>query len=282
MRLSLASAAFVVTVGRARPARRRTAAARRRRHRGASPARRLDVFDNLPRRSSAAPLAQQSRILAADGSLIATFYDENRIVVPLARRSPRMRQAHGRDRGQPLLRARRRRPQGSWRARASPTSSGGDTAGRLDAHPAVRQDTLSENALRSNDQGCRARRPRAPGSTTTAASCRRRKLRHGAREALTKDQILQGYLNIVYFGDQAYGVEAAARHYFGVHASAADPPPGRHARRARPAPRRDRPGALPRGRAGPPRHRPGPDAPAEAHHRPGRRPRRGPPPIQPR
>ena len=30
----------------------------------------------------------------------------------------------------------------------------------------------------------------------------------------TKDQILQGYLNIVYYGDQAYGVQAASKHYF--------------------------------------------------------------------
>jgi membrane peptidoglycan carboxypeptidase len=34
----------------------------------------------------------------------------------------------------------------------------------------------------------------------------------------TKDQILERYLNIAYFGDGAYGVEAAARHYFGEHA----------------------------------------------------------------
>jgi membrane peptidoglycan carboxypeptidase len=36
---------------------------------------------------------------------------------------------------------------------------------------------------------------------------------------LTKDQILDGYLNTVYFGSQAYGIEAAARRYFSVHAS---------------------------------------------------------------
>src|SRR5665647_5065 len=36
---------------------------------------------------------------------------------------------------------------------------------------------------------------------------------------LTKNQILEGYLNLVYYGDQAYGVEAAARHYFGVSAA---------------------------------------------------------------
>ncbi len=35
-----------------------------------------------------------------------------------------------------------------------------------------------------------------------------------SRRTLTKDQILEGYLNLVYYGDRAYGVEAAARHYF--------------------------------------------------------------------
>ena len=35
---------------------------------------------------------------------------------------------------------------------------------------------------------------------------------------LTKDQILDGYLNTVYFGAQAYGIEAAAQRYFSVSA----------------------------------------------------------------
>lgn len=37
----------------------------------------------------------------------------------------------------------------------------------------------------------------------------------------TKEQILAGYLNLVYYGDQAYGVEAAAQNYFGVPAAKA-------------------------------------------------------------
>ena len=36
---------------------------------------------------------------------------------------------------------------------------------------------------------------------------------------LTKDQILERYLNIAYYGEGAYGVEAAARHYFSTKAS---------------------------------------------------------------
>jgi len=34
----------------------------------------------------------------------------------------------------------------------------------------------------------------------------------------TKDQILERYLNIAYYGEGAYGVEAAARHYCSTHA----------------------------------------------------------------
>src|ERR1700712_1487576 len=35
----------------------------------------------------------------------------------------------------------------------------------------------------------------------------------------SKDQILENYLNTIYFGRGAYGIEAAANTYFGVHAS---------------------------------------------------------------
>jgi membrane peptidoglycan carboxypeptidase len=39
----------------------------------------------------------------------------------------------------------------------------------------------------------------------------------------TKDQLLERYLNQVYFGDGAYGIEAAARTFFGVHAAQLSP-----------------------------------------------------------
>ena len=40
--------------------------------------------------------------------------------------------------------------------------------------------------------------------------------------AYSKDQILQDYLNTVYFGAGAYGVEAASRRFFGIDASKLD------------------------------------------------------------
>ncbi len=60
----------------------------------------------------------------------------------------------------------------------------------------------------------------------------------------SKDQILEFYLNMAYYGDGAYGVEAAAKHYFGVSAKdlnlpqaamlaglVRNPTPTRHVRR---------------------------------------------------
>ncbi|MFC7583533.1 transglycosylase domain-containing protein [Nonomuraea antimicrobica] len=41
----------------------------------------------------------------------------------------------------------------------------------------------------------------------------------GIEKKYTKDQILEKYLNIAYFGASAYGVEAAAKRFFGVHAA---------------------------------------------------------------
>ena len=49
---------------------------------------------------------------------------------------------------------------------------------------------------------------------------------------LSKDKILAKYLNTVYFGHGAYGIEAAAQTYFGVPAPASDDPAVGHARRA--------------------------------------------------
>jgi penicillin-binding protein 1A len=59
---------------------------------------------------------------------------------------------------------------------------------------------------------------------TGGAETLRRKIEEAAlamqmEERYTKDDILTSYLNTVYFGEGAYGVEAAAETYFGLHAS---------------------------------------------------------------
>src|SRR3712207_1968150 len=42
-------------------------------------------MEDLPERLTAEPLAQRTRVLAADGSLLTTLYKDNRVIVPLNR-----------------------------------------------------------------------------------------------------------------------------------------------------------------------------------------------------
>lgn len=53
----------------------------------------VDFFNDLPSDFTVSPLAQQSKILDAQGQLIANPYDENRIIVPLKKISPAMQNA---------------------------------------------------------------------------------------------------------------------------------------------------------------------------------------------
>ena len=53
----------------------------------------------------------------------------------------------------------------------------------------------------------------------------------------SKDEILEQYLNVIYLGDQAYGVEAAARRYFGKSIAGRDPGRGGAAGEHRAGPR---------------------------------------------
>lgn len=55
---------------------------------------------------------------------------------------------------------------------------------------------------------------------TDTAARKLREIRYaiGLEKKFTKDQILQGYLNIALFGGRVYGVQSAAEYYFGVSA----------------------------------------------------------------
>ena len=182
---------------------------------GASARAGVGFFDSLPAELEQSPLAQQSRIRAADGSLIATFYSENRIVVPLDQVSPNMAKAqvaiedtrfysHG---GVDL--------KGIARAAVNNANSSSQQGASTLTQQYVKL-TLQENAVYAGDQAGVA----AAIDKTYSRKLRELKLAVTLEEKLSKDQILQGYLNIAYYGDGAYGVEAAARHYFGVHAKA--------------------------------------------------------------
>jgi membrane peptidoglycan carboxypeptidase len=165
----------------------------------------------LPAQLLDPPSAQLTRIYADDGkTLLTTFYDEDRHDVTLGQIAPVMRDAivaaedtrfyeHG---GVDL--------RGVARAVVKDAGSGSAEQG---ASTLTMQ--LVRNVLKEDPNLTPAERAEATRDTPG------RKLREiqyavELEKRLTKAQILQNYLNVVYFGDGAYGIEAAARHVFGV------------------------------------------------------------------
>lgn len=174
----------------------------------------VEMFDSLPGEFSTSPLAQQSKIYDSRGGLITTPYDENRIIVPLKSISKTMQNA------QIAIEDSRFRehggvdPRGITRALVS-NFQGGDTQGASTLTQQYVKITLQENALRNNDKEA----AQAAVAKTYTRKLQELKYAITLEKELTKDQILEGYLNLVYYGDQAYGVEAAAQHYFSTTAA---------------------------------------------------------------
>ncbi|MEO7131769.1 MAG: transglycosylase domain-containing protein [Dermatophilaceae bacterium] len=175
-----------------------------------------DAFNSLPSDFTVNPLSQGSRILAADGTLIATPQDKNRQIVTLDHIAPIMRQAQVAIEDSRFYEHGPIDPQGLVRAGLEDLRTGAATQGGSTLTQQFVKMSLQEQALASGNVSA--------AKAATAKSLLRKivELRYAVAlgRKWDKDQILQGYLNLAYYGDQAYGVEAAALHYFDVHASA--------------------------------------------------------------
>ncbi|TCO32510.1 membrane peptidoglycan carboxypeptidase [Kribbella steppae] len=171
-----------------------------------------DTVQYLPQDLKTEPLAQKSQIFAADGSLIATLYQENRTPVTLKQISPLMLKAiiaieddrfyeHGALDAKGTLRALlRNQSQGS-------VQQGGSS---------ITQQYVKLSLI------AKARTPEEIQAATAETYERKvAELRYAiaVEKQYSKDEILNRYLNLAFFGDRSYGVEAASMHYFGVHAS---------------------------------------------------------------
>jgi membrane peptidoglycan carboxypeptidase len=166
---------------------------------------------DLPAQLLSPTEAQVTRIYAADGrTLITTFYDEDRHDVALSQIAPVMQQAmvaaedtrfyeHG---GVDL--------EGVARALVTDTRSGHAEQG---ASTLTMQ--LVRNVFKEDPTLTPAERVAATADTP-ARKLREAQYAIALERRLTKQQILQNYLNVVYFGDGAYGIEAAARRIFGT------------------------------------------------------------------
>jgi membrane peptidoglycan carboxypeptidase len=172
----------------------------------------VESFDELPANLKTPPLSQRTTILDAAGGPIATVYSRDRTVVPLKSISPYMQKAivaiedsrfyqHGAIDLKGVLRALNKNAQ-----------SGGVAEGAS---------TLTQQYVKNvfvEEAGDDPTKVAQATQQTIGRKIRELKFAIQVEEELGKKTILENYLNITFFGEQAYGVEAAAQRYFSKHA----------------------------------------------------------------
>ncbi|WP_227022946.1 penicillin-binding protein [Actinomadura rubrobrunea] len=169
-------------------------------------------FQEEPDDLDVSGVPQRSRILAADGSLIATFFTQNRIDVRLDQIAPVARRAVLAIEDSRFYEHGALDSQGTLRALASNLSSGEVTQGGSGITQQYVKNLLITQAENAEER-------RAAQEITAARKIRELRYAVALEKRFSKDEILRRYLNIAYFGDGAYGIEAASRHYFGKPAA---------------------------------------------------------------
>ena len=178
----------------------------------------VDLFESYPSELEVEPLNEASRIEAADGSLLATFYTENRIMVPIEEISPHMQNA--------VIAVEDRRfyehggvdPKGLVRAFAS-NAAGGATQGGSTLTQQYVKNALLMDAVQRGDQEDQL----AATEQSYGRKLREAKLAISLEKQWSKDEILNAYLNVAQFGPSQYGVETGSRHYFSKSAKDLNP-----------------------------------------------------------
>ncbi|CAM5732099.1 transglycosylase domain-containing protein [Streptomyces pseudogriseolus] len=168
----------------------------------------VESFDELPANLKTPPLSQRTTILDADGGLIATVYSRDRTVVDLKDISPYMQKAivaiedsrfyeHGAIDLKGVLRALNKN------ARSGEVSEGAST--------------LTQQYVKNvfvEEAGDDPTKVAQATQQTIGRKIQELKYAIQVEEELGKKKILENYLNITFFGQQAYGVEAASQRYF--------------------------------------------------------------------
>ncbi|MFI8325277.1 transglycosylase domain-containing protein [Streptomyces sp. NPDC085529] len=168
----------------------------------------VEGFDEIPSNLKTPPLSQRTTILDSEGGLIATVYSRDRKVVPLEKISPHMQKAivaiedsrfyeHGAIDLKGVLRAINKNAQ-----------SGGVSEGASTLTQQYVKNVFVEEAGDDPEKVAQATQQ------TIGRKVRELKYAIQVEEELGKKKILENYLNITFFGQQAYGIEAASQRYF--------------------------------------------------------------------
>jgi membrane peptidoglycan carboxypeptidase len=173
----------------------------------------VGFFEGLPAELTVEPPSQSTKVMTSDGQPIATFYAENRVRVPLDQMSPYIKDAVIAIEDSRFYDHAGVDPQGIVRALVSNVTKG-DRQGASTITQQYVTNVINEARL-SQD---RPDEVILSGQKDLGDKLREMKLALALEKEFSKEQILEGYLNIVFFNSDAYGVEAAARYFFSTTA----------------------------------------------------------------
>jgi membrane peptidoglycan carboxypeptidase len=170
------------------------------------------LLDALPVELTDEAPAGNTRVLAADGSLITHFYRNNRMPVPSDRIAPVMKQALVAIEDSRFEEHNGLDVQGTLRALATNVAAGSVREGGSTLTQQLVKQTLAQTADTAEER-------QAATEESVGRKLREARMALALEEEYAKDDILTRYLNLVYFGQGAYGVQAAAQRYFSVDAA---------------------------------------------------------------
>ena len=166
---------------------------------------------NLPESLEAKDLSQKTRIYDVNGNLIASLYDQNRINVPLKSISRPMVKSTVAIEDYRFYQHGALDLRGTLRAFVTNQANGGSVQGGSSITQQMVKQTLLYQAESDEERA-------AATEETYARKVRELRYAISFEKNYSKDWILERYLNIAYFGDGAFGVQSAARHFFSKNA----------------------------------------------------------------
>jgi membrane peptidoglycan carboxypeptidase len=170
------------------------------------------LLDALPVELTDKAPAGNTRVLAADGSLITYFYRDNRIPVASDEIADVMKHALVDIEDSRFYQHNGLDVQGTLRALATNLAAGSVREGGSTLTQQLVKQTLVQTATTPEERT-------AATEESVGRKLKEARLALALEEEYSKDEILTRYLNIVYFGQGAYGIQAAAQKYFSVDAA---------------------------------------------------------------
>jgi membrane peptidoglycan carboxypeptidase len=173
----------------------------------------VDIFQELPGDLGDQSLSEASTIKWSDGTVMAKVYDQNRSVVTFDQIAPVMRDAiisieddrfyqHGAVDAKGIVRA------------LVSNAGGSGTQGASTLTQQYVKNVLVQQAVQEGDTQAAAAAVEHEGVDGYARKLREMKLAIGVEKEMSKNDILAGYLNVAYFQNNVYGIEAASQYYF--------------------------------------------------------------------